>query len=89
MLDTLDRLKLLSHRTLLRWATALLAAGLLGVPLTRAAEPQAKKPNVLFIAVDDLNHWVGYLGRNSQTMCAARGKSITPACIVLKSGMTG
>jgi len=27
----------------------------------------ADKPNVLFIAIDDLNHWVGYLGRNSQT----------------------
>jgi arylsulfatase A-like enzyme len=26
----------------------------------------ANKPNVLFIAVDDLNHWVGYTGRNSQ-----------------------
>ncbi|MBI5387918.1 MAG: sulfatase [Verrucomicrobia bacterium] len=26
------------------------------------------KPNVLFIAVDDLNHWVGYLGRNPQTL---------------------
>src|SRR5215475_12280178 len=25
------------------------------------------RPNVLFIAVDDLNHWVGYLGRNAQT----------------------
>ena len=25
------------------------------------------KPNVLFIAVDDLNHWVGHLGRNKQT----------------------
>src|SRR5688572_3482909 len=23
-----------------------------------------EKPNVLFIAVDDLNHWVGYFGRN-------------------------
>jgi len=23
-------------------------------------------PNVLFIAVDDLNHWVGHLGRNAQ-----------------------
>ena len=32
-----------------------------------AAEPSVKRPNVLFIAVDDLNHWVGYLGRNSQT----------------------
>ncbi len=27
----------------------------------------AEKPNVLFIAVDDLNHWVGHLGRNAQT----------------------
>lgn len=26
----------------------------------------ADKPNVLFIAVDDLNHWVNYLGRNKQ-----------------------
>ena len=24
------------------------------------------RPNVLFIAVDDLNHWIGHLGRNSQ-----------------------
>ena len=28
----------------------------------RAAD--AKKPNVLFIAVDDLRDWVGYLGHN-------------------------
>src|SRR5688572_5418118 len=27
----------------------------------------AVRPNILFIAVDDLNHWVGYLGRNPQT----------------------
>lgn len=34
-----------------------------------AAESNAaKKPNVLFIAIDDLNHWVGYLGRNPQTI---------------------
>lgn len=41
---------------------------------------QTPKPNVLFIAVDDLNHWVGYLGRNPQTRTpnidrlAARGQ---------------
>ena len=35
------------------------------VPI-QANEPSAK-PNVLFIAIDDLNHWVGYLGRNKQT----------------------
>ncbi|MDX1966133.1 MAG: sulfatase-like hydrolase/transferase, partial [Planctomycetaceae bacterium] len=27
----------------------------------------ADKPNILFIAIDDLNHWVGHLGRNPQT----------------------
>jgi arylsulfatase A-like enzyme len=32
---------------------------------SRAAE--TTRPNVLFIAVDDLNHWVGHLGRNPQT----------------------
>jgi arylsulfatase A-like enzyme len=34
-----------------------------------AAEPPkpSARPNVLMIAVDDLNHWVGYLGRNRQT----------------------
>ena len=26
----------------------------------------AARPNVLFICVDDLNHWVGYTGRNPQ-----------------------
>ena len=26
----------------------------------------ASRPNVLFICVDDLNHWVGYTGRNPQ-----------------------
>ena len=36
------------------------------VPPARSAEP-VSKPNVLFIAVDDLNHWVGHLGRNPQT----------------------
>jgi arylsulfatase A-like enzyme len=43
-------------------AVALLALPLLG----RAAD--APRPNVLMIALDDLNHWVGYLGRNPQTI---------------------
>jgi arylsulfatase A-like enzyme len=34
-----------------------------GADIANAAE----KPNVLFIAIDDLNHWVGHLGRNPQT----------------------
>jgi len=46
-----------------------LIAVLLGVPtLLSAAEPAAKRPNVLFIAVDDMRDWVGYLGRNPQTI---------------------
>lgn len=32
-----------------------------------ADEAKPSKPNVLFIAVDDLNHWVGHLDRNKQT----------------------
>lgn len=35
-------------------------------PPAAAAKPDTR-PNVLFIAVDDLNHWVGYLNANSQT----------------------
>ena len=41
------------------------SAILLLAPL--AALHASDKPNVLFIAVDDLNHWVGHLGRNKQT----------------------
>lgn len=43
-----------TFRWLLVWVA--LAAGTLA----------AERPNVLFIAVDDLNHWVGHLGRNPQ-----------------------
>jgi arylsulfatase A-like enzyme len=38
------------------------------VAICSAAWSQAaERPNVLFIAVDDLNHWVGHLGRHPQT----------------------
>src|SRR5262249_34063065 len=43
----------------------------------------AEQPNVLFIAVDDLRDWVGYLGKNPQTITpnidrlAARGLAFT------------
>ena len=51
-----------------------------------------RRPNVLFISVDDLNHWVHYLGRNPQSVTpnidrlAERGVQFTrsycaaPAC---------
>src|SRR5688572_1676940 len=32
----------------------------------QSAENVSSRPSVLFIAVDDLNHWVGHLGRNPQ-----------------------
>ena len=34
---------------------------------TAAAPVASSRPNVLFIASDDLNHWVTHLGRNPQT----------------------
>lgn len=48
----------------------LLLAGLLAAPAfaqTEAKPAPGSKPNVLIIALDDLNHWIGYTGRNSQT----------------------
>jgi arylsulfatase A-like enzyme len=41
---------------------------LISLTLAIAVSTQAREnPNVLFIAIDDLNHWVGHLGRNRQT----------------------
>lgn len=46
---------------------------------------RTQRPNILLIAVDDLNHWVHHLGRNSQVITpnidrlAARGVSFTNA----------
>ena len=56
---------------------------LLAAMASSAAGADERRPNVLFIAVDDLNHWVGYLGRNPQTRTpnidklAARGVRFT------------
>lgn len=74
---------------------------LLDAPAIAADAPA--KPNVLFIAVDDLRDWVGYLGRNPQAKTpnidrlAARGVAFTrsycaaPVCnpsrAALMSGM--
>ncbi len=48
------------HRLFLTIAALLVAS-------VASAADAPRKPNVLFIAVDDLNHWVGHLGRNPQT----------------------
>lgn len=55
----------------------------LGTAATSGGASETKRPNVLFIAIDDLNHWVGYLGRNKQAITpnidrlAARGVRFT------------
>src|ERR1043165_2392395 len=46
--------------------TLLAVVALAALPAGAARADAPKKPNVLFIAVDDLNHWVGHLGRNKQ-----------------------
>jgi arylsulfatase A-like enzyme len=60
---------MLQPRNLVRTLTLVaLAAGSLstsGLPRTSQATLPTK-PNVLFIAIDDLNHWVRYLDRNDQ-----------------------
>jgi arylsulfatase A-like enzyme len=65
---------------------ACLALALLGCFAKTNIRAQDKaRPNVLFIAVDDLNHWVGHLGRNPQTKTpnidrlAKRGVTFTNA----------
>src|SRR6185369_10323944 len=49
---------------LIRLAFLLTCAWIVGAVASANA---ATQPNVLFIPVDDLNHWVGHLGRNPQT----------------------
>ena len=61
---------------------------LLGVILGHSAASAADRPNVLFIAIDDLRDWVGYLGGHPQAKTpnldrlAGRGMAFTRAyCI--------
>ncbi|KAA5540175.1 sulfatase [Roseiconus nitratireducens] len=86
------------------WSLLLLVGTVCAVAPTAAAQPSAStRPNVLFIAIDDLNHWIGHLNRNPQTITpnvdrlASRGVSFShaycaaPACnpsrAALMSGM--
>ncbi|WP_373651213.1 sulfatase [Schlesneria sp. DSM 10557] len=71
--------KLFRARSLTHW---LFISAWIAISMTAsAAEP--RRPNVLFIAIDDLNHWVGHLGRHPQTRTphidrlAARGVRFT------------
>ncbi|WP_165070742.1 sulfatase [Paludisphaera rhizosphaerae] len=62
-----------------------LLAAVASLALATAPARGDDRPNVLFIALDDLNHWVGHLGRNPQTITpnidrlAARGVRFTHA----------
>ncbi len=46
---------------------AFLLCGVLSAALSSSHAAEPARPNVLFIAIDDLNHWVGHLGRHPQT----------------------
>ncbi len=53
-------------------AIVCVAAAFAAIRPSGAADTASKtgastRPNVLFIAIDDLNHWVGHLGRNKQS----------------------
>jgi len=61
-MDVLLRFLCHKHQLLLMLRSALLSLCL--VSLAHAAAPL--RPNVLFIAVDDLNDWVGHLGGHAQ-----------------------
>jgi arylsulfatase A-like enzyme len=60
-----------------------ICCSVLGTPAARSAE--AAQPNILMIAIDDLNHWVGHLVRHPQAhtpnidRLAASGVSFTAA----------
>ncbi len=49
-------------------STAIILSLLFHAGTVLAAEARTQRPNVLFIAVDDLRDWVGYLGANPQTL---------------------
>ncbi len=69
-----------------------LAAATLSTPAILSAQPPGSKPNVLFMAIDDLNDWIGCLGGHPDVRTpnldrlAARGVLFTnahcsaPAC---------
>ena len=81
-----------SMKTVSLWVMASVIAGTLALAAAPAPGRPAARPNVLFIAADDLNHWVTHLGRNPQAKTpnidrlAARGLTFSraycavPAC---------
>ena len=46
----------------------LIAITLYGLSFAELSAQDSKKPNVLFIAIDDLNDWVGFMGGHPQVL---------------------
>jgi arylsulfatase A-like enzyme len=63
---TLDTSAAASYTHTMFRVASVLCALLLAPPISNAGAATSSRPNVLFIAIDDLNHWVGYTGRNPQ-----------------------
>ncbi len=57
----------MNHRCLLAGLCLGLSA-ITSAPITSACEAQLEKPDVLFIAIDDLNDWIGKLHGHPQTL---------------------
>ncbi|MCA9048606.1 MAG: sulfatase-like hydrolase/transferase, partial [Planctomycetaceae bacterium] len=55
------------HLRRVLFTVAVLLPALTRPPVCQAAAANAERPNVLFIAIDDLNHWVTHLGVHPQT----------------------
>lgn len=52
----------------MKFLIQLLAVFVLSSPVLAAAPGEASRPNVLFIAMDDLNDWIGCMGGHPQTI---------------------
>ncbi len=59
---------LIRRLTSLTIGVVLLASVVVRTDAQNRSSVAPRKPNVLFIAVDDLNHWVRHLGRNDQVI---------------------
>ena len=61
---------------------SMLAATAAGAPFVLRGRAAGPRPNVLFIAIDDLNDWIGCLGGHAQTITpnldrlAKRGRAV-------------
>ena len=51
---------------MMKWMRIFLGGACLGLCVSAVAKPAAERSNVLFIAIDDLNDWIGCFGGNPQ-----------------------